>query len=117
VSYCGIRYYDTASKSGSGFFMDRLSGTKVAYNLRANNIAWDATQKKWKLTGVIERKINGLQEEVKQATARRMDFNFTPDDLKRDEFIKSRLTTEELRHMVHMEKLRGSEGTNDLEVE
>ena len=117
VSYCGIRYYDTAAKSGSGFFMDRLSGTKVAYNLRANNIAWDAAQKKWKLTGVIERKINGLHEDVKQDTVRRLDFNFTPDDLKRDEYVKSRLTTEELRHMVDMEKLRGSEGTNVLEVE
>ena len=117
VSYCGIRYYDTASKSGSGFFMDRLNGVKVAYNLRANTIAWDADQQKWKLTGVIERKVNELGEAVIQDTARRMDFNFTPDDLKRDEYVKSRLTTKELRHMVDMEKLRGSEGINDLEVE
>ena len=108
VSYCGIRYYDTASKSGSGFFMDRLNGVEVAYNLRANTIAWDADKKKWKLTGVIERKINDLGEDVKQDTVRRMDFNFTPDDLKRDEYVKSRLTTKELRHMVDMEKLRAT---------
>jgi lipopolysaccharide export system permease protein len=117
VTYCGIRYYDTATRSGSGFFMDRLNGTKVAYNLRANTITWDTAQKKWKLTGVIERKIGEMQEEIKQETEEKRDFNFTPEDLKRDEYVKARLTTKELRRMVHMEKLRGSEGTNDLEVE
>ena len=117
VTYCGIRYYDTATKSGSGFFMDRLDGIKVAYNLRANTINWDTAQKKWKLTGIIERKIGEMQEEVKQENEEKKDFNFTPEDLKRDEYVKARLTTKELRRMVHMEKLRGSEGTNDLEVE
>ncbi len=117
VSYCGIRYYDTTAKNGTGFFMDKLKGTEVVYNMRANNISWDADKKQWKLMGVIERKINGLKEEVVQDTVRRVDFNFTPDDLKRDEYVKSRLTTKELRRMVRMEKLRGSEGTNELEVE
>jgi len=117
VSYCGIRYYDTAAKNGNGFFMDRLKGTQVIYNLRADNISWDAKLKKWKLTGVIERTINGLKEEVKQDTVRRIDFKFTPDDLRRDEYVKSRLSTPELNRMVEMEKMRGAEGINDLEVE
>ena len=117
VTYCGIRYYDTATKSGSGFFMDRLDGIKVAYNLRANTINWDTAQKKWKLTGIIERKIGEMQEEVKQENEEKKDFNFTPEDLKRDEYVKARLTTKELQRMVNMEKLRGSEGINDLEVE
>ncbi|MCO5241500.1 MAG: LptF/LptG family permease [Chitinophagaceae bacterium] len=117
VSYCGIRYYDTTSKSGGGFFMDRLNGEKVAYNLRANSIDWDAVQKKWKLTGIIERTVNDLGEEIREDTVRRMDFNFTPEDLKRDEYVKSRLTTPELRNMIRMEKLRGAEGIKDLEVE
>ncbi|MGN6437038.1 MAG: LptF/LptG family permease [Agriterribacter sp.] len=117
VTYCGIRYYDTTGKNGSGFFMDRLKGNKVVYNLRSDNISWDAKAKKWRLSGVIERTINGLKEEVKQDTVRRMNFNFTPEDLKRDEYVKSRLTTPDLKYMVEMEKLRGSEGINDLEVE
>ncbi|MBX3255556.1 MAG: LptF/LptG family permease [Chitinophagaceae bacterium] len=117
VTYCGIRYYDTAGKNGSGFFMDKLRGNKVVYNLRSDNISWDASAKKWRLSGVIERKINGLEEEVKQDTVRRLNFNFTPEDLKKDEYVKSRLTTPELRRMVAVEKIRGSEGINDLEVE
>ncbi len=117
VSYCGIRYYDTAAKNGNGFFMDKLKGTQVVYNLRADNIAWDEKAKKWKLTGVIERKINGLTEEVKQDTVRRVNFNFSPEDLKRDEYVKNRLSTPELSRMVSLEKMRGAEGIKDLEVE
>ncbi|MCC6287192.1 MAG: LptF/LptG family permease [Chitinophagaceae bacterium] len=116
-TYCGIRYYDTTNKSGNGFFMDRLKGTQVVYNLRSDKIEWDAKGKKWKLSGVIERHINGLHEDVKQDTARRIDLNFAPVDLRRDEYVKSRLSTRELNQMVNMEKMRGSEGINDLEVE
>ena len=117
TSYCGIRYYDTTAKNGNGFFMDRLKGTQVVYNLRSDKIEWEPKQKKWKLTGVIERHINGLQEDVKQDTVRHIDLNFAPVDLRRDEYVKSRLSTGELKQMVQMEKMRGSEGINDLEVE
>ncbi|MBN8789127.1 MAG: LptF/LptG family permease [Terrimonas sp.] len=116
-SYCGIRYYDTTAKSGNGFFMDRLKGNQVIYNLRADKIEWEPKDKKWKLSGVIERHINGLHEDVKQDTVRRIDLKFAPVDLRRDEYVKSRLSTRELNQMVNMEKLRGSEGINDLEVE
>lgn len=116
-TYCGLRYYDTTSKNGSGFFMNRVKDDEIVYNLRADNITWDANDKKWRLTGVIERTLNPLGEEVTQDTARRMDLHFSPADLKRDEYVKTRLTTTELKHMVDMERLRGSEGINDLEVE
>ncbi len=116
-SYCGIRYYDTVAKSGSGFFMDRLKDNKVVYNLRADNIAWDTSTHKWKLTGIIERTMDGITEEVKQDTIRRLDLHFTPEDLKKDEYVKTRLTTPELRDLIAMERLRGAEDINDMEVE
>ncbi len=116
-SYCGIRYYDTVARSGSGFFMDRLQDNKVVYNLRADNISWDTSVRKWKLNGIIERTMDGIEEEVKRDTIRRLDLHFTPDDLKKDEYVKTRLTTPELRDMIAMERLRGAEDINDMEVE
>lgn len=117
VSYCGIRYYDTVSRSGNGFFLDKLKGTQVVYNLRSDKIEWEPQKKKWKLSGVIERNIDGLKEDVKQDTVRHIDLRFSPVDLRRDEYVKSRLSTNELSQMVELEKMRGSEGTKDLEVE
>ncbi len=116
-SYCGIRYYDTVGRSGSGFFMDRLEDNKVVYNLRADNISWDTATKKWRLSGIVERTLNGLEEEVKKDTIRRLDLNFTPADLKKDEYVKTRLTTPELKQLIALERMRGAEDINDMEVE
>ena len=59
-SYAGMRYYDTTNKSGGSFFMETINGNQVVYNLRADNLNWDTSKKAWKLIGVVERKINGL---------------------------------------------------------
>jgi lipopolysaccharide export system permease protein len=44
-------------------------------------------------------------------------YNFKPMDLRRDEYLKDRLPTSELDHMIRMEKIRGSEDINSLLVE
>lgn len=116
-SYCGIRYYDTTTKSGSTFFLETIKDHQVTYNLRADNISWDTAKKKWKLTGAVERKVAPLREDVQYHAEMWRSFNFTPPDLQRDEYMKSRLTTPELNRMIRLEKLRGSETVKELEME
>lgn len=116
-SYCGIRYYDTASKAGSNFFLEKIEENKVVYNLRSDNISWDTARRMWKLAGVVERHIGELKEDVSYHQELYRDFNFRPLDLQRDEYVKTRLTTPELTRMIRMEKLRGSETVKELEME
>lgn len=116
-SYCGIRYYDTATKTGSTFFMETIHDHVVTYNLRADNISWDTSKRKWKLTGVLERKIGKMKEDVQYQSELYRSFNFTPKDLQRDEYLKERLTTPELNRMIALERLRGSETVKELEME
>jgi lipopolysaccharide export system permease protein len=116
-SYCGIRYYDTAAKAGSTFFLESIRNNKVVYNLRSDNIAWDTAKKMWKLSGAVERHIRELKEDVTYHQQLYRNFNFRPLDLQRDEYVKSRLTTPELNRMIRMEKLRGSETVKELEME
>jgi lipopolysaccharide export system permease protein len=116
-TYCGIRYYDTTAKGGGTFFLERVRNHKVVYNLRADNINWDTARKLWKLTGVIERKIGDLKEDVTLHQQVFKNFNFRPLDLQRDEYVKDRLTTPELNRMIEMEKLRGSETVKELTME
>jgi lipopolysaccharide export system permease protein len=115
--YAGIRYYDTANKSGNSFFMEKIKGNEVVYNLRADHIAWDTSKKAWKLTGVIERKINGLLEDVKFESKQFKKLSFDPTDLKRDEYMQARLISPALRIRIQREKLRGSETVKELEME
>lgn len=116
-SYCGIRYYDTAMKSGSNFFLSRIRNNTVVYNLRADNISWDTARKMWKLASVVERSVGTLKEDVRYHPELYRNFNFKPLDLQRDEYVKARLTTPELTRMIELEKLRGSETVKELQME
>jgi lipopolysaccharide export system permease protein len=116
-TYAGVRYYDTANKTGGPFFMHTIKNNALVYNLRANNLRWDTSVNKWKLSGVFERNIRGLQENISITPERTMNFNFKPFDLSRDEFTKDKLTTPELKHFIKLEELRGSEGINSLKIE
>ena len=115
-SYAGLSY-DTASKSGTSFFVQHVSGNKVDYNLRAETIRWDTAKQKWTLDNVIERRINGLKETITMTPSLTKSYTFKPFDLKRDEYAKDKLTTPELDRFIQFEELRGVEGLNALKVE
>jgi lipopolysaccharide export system permease protein len=116
-TYAGIHFYDTANKTGGPFFMHRLKGNQLVYNLRADIMRWDTAKGKWQLQNVFERTLNGLNETVVMSTNKQMNFNFKPFDLKRDASAKDKMTTPELNHFIRLEQLRGTEGVNALLIE
>jgi lipopolysaccharide export system permease protein len=116
-SYAGIRYYDTISRTGNNFFVQKFRNNQLVYNLRAESIVWDTATKKWRLDRIIERSINGIHQEIKQVASRQMEYNFKPRDLQRDEYMKDKLPTSELNEFIKLEKLRGSEDVNTLMLE
>jgi lipopolysaccharide export system permease protein len=116
-SYAGIRYYDTTTRTGNNFFIQRFNKTDLVYNLRAQSIRWDTGTRKWRLDNVTERKINGLHQQLKESESMQMNFNFKPRDLKRDEYMKDKLTTPELNEFIALEKSRGSGDVNSLMLE
>ena len=116
-SFMGIKQYDTTYKTASGFFMERIKGDKVIYNLRANMIQWDTTKKKWRLTNAVERKVDSMGEKVKYYDTLTIDISIKPSELRKDEYLKDKMTTPELVAFIHQEELRGTEGLNALKVE
>jgi lipopolysaccharide export system permease protein len=116
-TYMGLRYFDTASKTGNNFFLNRVNKGKLVYNLRADRIQWVPGKKDWKLFNVIERKIDSSSESLREVTEMEMNLNIGPDAFKRDLYLKDNLTTPELVAFIKAEELRGSEGINTLKVE
>jgi len=116
-SYAGIKYYDTVNRSGSGFFVQRFNGTNLTYNLRVASFSWDTAKRKWELYNVVERKINGLRQQVKQVPKLEMNYNFKPRDLEDDEYMKDKLSTAELSEFIRLEESRGGEDVNTLLLE
>lgn len=116
-TYAGLRSFDTISKTGTHFFVQKVLNNKLVYNLRSENIAWDTATKGWRLNGITERILNGDSETIKRNTKMNMTYNFRPRDLRRDDFLKDRLTTSELDDQIELQKLRGADGINELLVE
>ena len=118
-TYAGMRGYDTISKSGGPFFLHRIKDHKLVYNLRADTYRWDTTNKqnKWLLTNVTERTLVGNEERLAFIPSMTKDLNFTPGDLNLDEYSKDKLATPELRKLIRMEEIRGTEGINGMKVE
>ena len=117
-TFAGIRNYDTSSKIAyGGFFMERLKGTQVVYNLRADNLKWDTAKKGWKLDNAIERKIDGIKEDVKMHATMYVDLNIKPSQIRPDKYFKDKMTSPELKEFIRMEESRGTEGLNDYKVE
>jgi lipopolysaccharide export system permease protein len=117
ITYLGIKNYDTAARTGTPFFLDRVKNDRVVYNLRANTIKWDEKLKKWKLFNVVERKVDSLGEVSKHIDTLVLNLNLQPEELRRDEYLKDRLTSPELSSFIRTEKQRGTEGLSTLEVE
>jgi lipopolysaccharide export system permease protein len=116
-SYVSIKGYDTISKTGNGFVLQRFDNNKLTYNLRAANFNWDTTFKKWKLTGVVERTLHDINETIKTSSSILMNYSFKPIDLRKDDYLKDQMTTPELNRFIKMEKMRGSESLSSLQVE
>lgn len=116
-SYVGIKGYDTVSKTGVGFFVQRFKDNKLLYNLRASNFSWDTAKKQWNLQAVNERYLNEKTETVKNYDRLHMSYNFKPVDLGKDEYLKDQMTTPDLNAFIALEKMRGSETLSSLLVE
>ena len=117
-TYAGLRNYDTTTKTAyGGFFMDRLRGTDVVYNMRAQTMRWDTAKNKWRLEKVVERNIRGVTETVKSKDTMYSDIKIKPSEIRPDKYLKDKMTTPELKSFIKMEELRGTEGLNDYKVE
>lgn len=116
-TYVGIKYYDSVMKNAGGFFLDRTKNNQVVYNLRADAMKWDTAKKTWVLTNAVERKVEPNGEVVSTYATYDINLNLKPSDLKYDYYLKDKLTTAQLKDLIRMEQIRGTEGLNTLEVE
>lgn len=116
-TYAGIKYFDVTTKTASSFFMEKVFRNKVIYNLRADRLEWDSTKRSWKLTNVVERTIDSVGERVQQFPEKYLTLNLKPSELRKDNFLKDKLTSPELQRFITLEEERATEGLAPLKVE
>ena len=116
-TYASIKSYDTVSKSGNNFSIQRFANNRMVYNLRALNFNWDTAGKRWVLNNVLERQINEITETNKSSVRKYENYNFKPLNLREDNYLKDQMTTPDLDAFIKLEKMRGSEMLSTLLVE
>lgn len=116
-TFVGIREFDTASRSARGFFMEKIRQNNVVYNLRAESLQWDTARKQWKLINAAERYIDSMGERMSFQQEKYIALSLRPEELKKDEYLKDKLTTPQLVRYIREEEERGTEGLNTLKVE
>jgi lipopolysaccharide export system permease protein len=116
-TFVGIRDYDTASKTSRGLYLEKIRNNQLYYNLRAESMTWDTTLKKWKLYRATERHLDAMGERLKFVDTMVLSLNLLPAELRRDDYLKDKLTTPELVNHLKREELRGTEGLNAMRVE
>ena len=116
-TYVGIRDFDTSTKAARGFFMEKVKGNKVVYNLRAETIKWDTATKGWKLLNALERIVDSMKETVTSHASMDIKLSLHPEELRKDDYLKDKLTTPALAQFIRREEMRGTEGLSALKVE
>ena len=109
--------YDTTTKVGVNFFLQKIENDQLIENVQATRLEWDTAKLKWRLTGVLQRQITGLHEKLIHSDTLYIPLNFRPQDIKKDEYTKDKLTTPELKRFIALQQQRGAESINDLLVE
>ena len=89
----------------------------MIYNLRADLMKWDTAKKNWKLQNVVQRTVDSMKETITTLSEMNIDLNLRPVDLRKDDYLKDKLTTPQLKEFIKLEELRGTEGLNALKVE
>lgn len=117
ITYIGIKFYDTATRSAGPVFLEKIRMNKVFYNLRAQKMEWDTSKKNWKLINVMERTVDSMKETVREIPVMNLDLKLKPSELTRDEYMKDKLTTPELIRYIKAEEQRGREGLEAFKVE
>ncbi|HEV7783581.1 MAG TPA: LptF/LptG family permease [Chitinophagaceae bacterium] len=116
-TFIGIRSFDSSNKTVRGFFLERIQGNKVVYNLRAETMRWDTATKGWILSNAAERFIDSMGERLTQHAQFNFKLDLDPAELRKDIYMKDKLTTPELIAFIRQEEVRGTEGLNTLRVE
>ena len=116
-TFVSIGNYDTAQRVATSFSLEKVRNGKVFYNLRSGMIRWDAAQKKWLLVNVVERFVDSMKERVQQYPTMTYDLKLLPSDLRKDEYLKDKLTTPQLNAFIKQEEARGTEGLSAMKVE
>lgn len=112
--YIFINSWNKREKRGFGFVFQKFDkNRRMLYELKANDVFWDAAKKKFVLNGYLEKTINKDDtEKLGQGFELLKDYKQTPDELFPNELLGQNKITPELVDFINREKEKGNSNLN-----
>ena len=102
---------------GYKFSLEQFVENKLVYKLHAEYLKWDSLRQQWELKNYFTRKINGMDEVLKNGQKLDTSLNFLPGDFKVSVESAKTMKFMQLRRFIEKEKLKGTENVIEFEVE
>lgn len=109
--------YDINSNMGFKFSMETIKDKILSFKLSADNIQWDSTQRKWKLSNWSYRKVNGTSDIVAMGNDTLLKLPITKNEYVRQDYDMETMTTKELKQFIIDQIHKGNENVKIFEVE
>lgn len=103
-----MEYWMSKTNNGSKFSIEKFDARGMHYKLMAQNIRYDTLSKKWNLTNILEREIDGQKEKIKRRESIDTVFSFTPQYFSDRNLDISTMNWFELNDFIEEETSMGS---------
>ncbi len=124
--YLFIQNYNNVSNTGYQFTLERFEKNEMIEKLTADNIRWDSTKQKWKLSFWKLKKVNEVFQSTSQTDLSQLQKSgdsmdttlaISPKDFEAQERSYDGMTMPELNAHIAKLKFRGATGVQMYEVE
>jgi lipopolysaccharide export system permease protein len=124
--YMFMQNYNSLSNTGYQFSLEKFDSNRLIEKLTAQNITWDTTKLKWKLSYWERKKVDEIftinhPKDTLKLTDKGADMDTTlavlPKDFENDDRKYDGMTINELNEYIAKLKFRGTSGVEYYEVE
>jgi lipopolysaccharide export system permease protein len=110
--YIYVSSFNYVSKNGYNFNLEKFKDNKLEYKINANTIKWNEKDSTYTLRGFTKRTVGLMEDKLESRDAKRMKFNFMPDDLTPVIYVAETMSLGELNDFIEKERERGSGNIN-----
>lgn len=115
-----VENYNNKQQTGYRFTIERFNGEEMEYKLIADRIEYDTSRAEvnaWKIVNYSERFLDGINERIEKGKLKDTTINLLPTDLYQIKEDFEIMNFWELRDHINKERLKGSIGVVNYEVE
>jgi lipopolysaccharide export system permease protein len=110
--YIFVSNYNSESKIGFNFSMEKFEKDKLKYKVSANRIQWNPKDSSYTLFNYTKRKVGDLGDIIQSTDRKDTIFKFDLEDLTPVVYIAETLPYNKLIKFIEKERLRGSTNIN-----